>query len=76
MAKMVDQIRNADPQLWKEVKAMSLLSDKLVQEWIVDWMRFGVQAEKKLGNNAITILHNHLHSGKRLAVSQKQGNLL
>lgn len=76
MAKIVDQIRNADPQLWKEVKAMSLLRDKLVQEWIVDWMRFGVLAEKTLGTGAISTLQNRLHSSKHSAVSQKQASLL
>ena len=75
MAKIVDQIRATDPELWKEVRAASLLKGELVHEWIIDWLRFAVDAEKRLGSNAITILHNHLHSPKRSA-SQKQPTLL
>ena len=75
MAKIVDQIRAADPELWKEVRAASLLKGDLVHEWIIEWLRFAVDAEKRLGGNAITTLRNHLHSSKRSAVSQKQGSL-
>lgn len=76
MAKIVDQIRAADPGLWKEVRAASLLKGGLVHEWIIEWLRFAVAAERKLGGNAIIILNNHLHSSKRSASSQDQGTLL
>lgn len=75
MAKIVDQIRAADPELWKEVRAASLLKGGLVHEWIIDWLRFAVDAERSLGGNAISILHNHLHS-KKQAISREQGTLL
>ena len=75
MAKIVDQVRAADPELWKEVRAASMLRGGMVHEWIVDWLRFAVDAEKMLGREAIAILHNHLHS-KRSAASQKQASLL
>lgn len=76
MPKIVDQIRAADPELWKEVRAASMLKGVLVHEWIIPWLRFAIDAEKTLGREAITILHNHLHSSKRSAVSRKQGSLL
>ena len=76
MAKITDQIRTTDPELWKEVRAASLLKGGLVHEWIIDWLRFAIDAEKTLGRNAITTLHNHLHSSKRSAVSRDQGSLL
>ncbi|MBA7680274.1 hypothetical protein ES703_88588 [subsurface metagenome] len=76
MAKIVDQIRATDPELWKEVRAASLLKGGLVHEWIIDWLRFAVDAEKKLGGNARTILYNHLHSSKRSTVSKDQRALL
>lgn len=74
MAKITDQIRTADPELWKEVRAASLLRGGLVHEWIIDWLRFAVDAEKMLGRKAITTLNNQLHSPKRSA--QKQASLL
>jgi len=76
VAKIVDQIRSTDPELWKEVRAASLLRGGLVHEWIIEWLRFAIDAEKTLGGNAITSLRNHLHSPKRSATSQKQGSLL
>ena len=75
MAKITDQIRAADPELWKEIRAASLLRGGLVHEWILDWLRFAVDAERMLGRKAITTLNNQLHSSKRSA-SQKQGSLL
>lgn len=76
MAKIADQIRAADPELWKEVRAASMLKGGLVHEWIIDWLRFAVDAERMLGRNAITTLHNHLHSAKRSTASREQGTLL
>ncbi len=76
MPKIVDQIRAADPELWKEVRAASMLRGGLVHEWIIPWLRFAVDAEKKLGRDAITVLSNHLHSSKRSAASREQGSLL
>ena len=76
MAKIVDQVRAADPQLWKEVRAASLLRGGPVHEWITDWLRFAVDAEHRLGRNAMTILSNHIHSSKRSAGSQRQSPLL
>ena len=76
MAKIVDQIRATDPELWKEIRAASLLKGGLVHEWIIEWLRLAIDAEKMLGGNAITALRNHLHSAKRSASSQKQGSLL
>lgn len=75
MAKIHDQIRAADPELWKEVRAASLLKGALVHEWIVEWLRFAVDAEKTLGRNAITTLNKQLHSPKRPA-SREQASLL
>ena len=74
MPKIVDQVRTADPELWKEVRAASLLRGGLVHEWILDWLRFAVDAERMLGRKAISTLNNQLHSPKRS--SQKQGSLL
>ncbi len=71
MAKIIDQIRAADPELWKEVRAASLLRGGMVHEWIIDWLRFAIDAERKLGRNSITILRNQVHSSKR-----DQGTLL
>ena len=76
MAKIVDQIRAADPELWKQVRAASMLKGGMVHEWIVDWLRFAIDAEKTLGHEAIAILRNHLHSSKRSAASREQGSLL
>lgn len=75
MPKIVDQIRAVDPELWKEVRAASMLRGGLVHEWIIDWLRFAIDAEKTLGRNAISILNNHLHSSKRSSVSKKQASL-
>lgn len=75
MAKIVDQVRAADPELWKEVRAASLLRGGPVHEWIVEWLRFAIDAEKVFGRSAIPTLSNHLHSSKR-PDSQKQASLL
>lgn len=76
MAKITDQIRAADPKLWKEIRAASMLRGGLVHEWIVEWLRFAINAEKALGRNAITTLNKQLSSSKRSPASQKQNNLL
>ena len=76
MGKITDQIRTADPELWKEVRAASLLRGGLVHEWILEWCRFAIDAEKVLGRDAINTLRNHLHSPKRSAASRGQGSLL
>ena len=75
MPKIVDQVRNADPELWKKVRAASLLRGGPVHEWIVEWLRFAVDADKVLGSNAIATLHNHIHSSKR-SDSKKQATML
>ena len=60
---IVADIRDVDPQFWKELKIHCVNQDRTLYKWILDWLRLAVRAEKGLGPNALDVLKNKIERG-------------
>lgn len=72
MGKITDDLRQADPELWREIKIICLQRDRRLYKWILDWLRLGVRAEKSLGPGALATLEGKLNPKTKQEVTNQQ----
>lgn len=76
MGKIIDDLRHADPELWREIKVICVQRDRTLYKWILDWLRFAVHAEKTLGPDVLPTLQNKLSSKNKKEVALSQQKLV